>query len=277
MGLPWGQYFRSSRAITASAITRSSFSSLCQPALMAALQATVCRSSSRTVSLVPRRPLSRSVASCSRASGASSGRRSMGTWRTRRVLSPNSSTSKPSSSSISLEASSSPAAAGVSRTLTGERSIWAEIFSWLAFSFSKRIRSWAACLSIRKASSPSSTMIYVLYSSPTIRHFFSSGISKAVCSGSSAGTGSGSFSSLGGRGFTGGRGAVFTGGRGASETGSITVSRRGAADRSSLATVAAAASFFGWGASFSAAEKVFYSSAVMVRKKGSFLAGASCF
>ena len=55
--------------------------------------------------------------------------------------------------------------------------------------------------------------------------------------------------------------------------GSWTNSRMGIlAGRSIFAAVAMAASFFGWGASFRAVEKVLNSSAVMVRKKGSFFA-----
>ena len=57
--------------------------------------------------------------------------------------------------------------------------------------------------------------------------------------------------------------------------GIITNSRRGIlAGRSIFAAAAAAVSFFGWGESFNAAEKVLYSSAVMVRKKWSFLGAA---
>ena len=65
MGLPWGQYFKSSRLMTCCTRASSSFSSLYQPALMAALQATVCSSASRTVSGCSRRPDSRSEAMAS--------------------------------------------------------------------------------------------------------------------------------------------------------------------------------------------------------------------
>ena len=55
-----------------------------------------------------------------------------------------------------------------------------------------------------------------------------------------------------------------------------TVSRRGgAAVRSTFAAAAAAAAGLGRGASFKAAEKVLYSSAVMVRKKFSCFGGAA--
>ena len=159
MGRPWGQYFRSSRRMTSLATARSSCLSLTHPALMAALQATVCSSSSRTVSLLSRLPARRSAARFSTASAASSGLKSMGICRRSTVLSPNSSTAKPSSSNISALARSSPVAAGLKRTGMGDSRLWALIFSGWAFSFSKRMRSWAACLSMRNASSPCSTII----------------------------------------------------------------------------------------------------------------------
>ena len=51
------------------------------------------------------------------------------------------------------------AASGLRRQGMGVRRAWALMASCFCFNLSNKIRSWAACLSMRKASSPCSTMI----------------------------------------------------------------------------------------------------------------------